>query len=538
LNTERECDYEEEISRCWLEVSEIIHTLFGLDAAQIPREIESVSSTELLDGISQIQNGKLLISEKVALGDIPLQAVVARECLKSALPKKGICIKWAEDLANEFARQYLTGKNREDWYRTWIESTQETKVNDALSHSPQRAYALLYEAMGERALQNIVSDFINASKYGTEMSLEDYLQYFYTVTSRFTVPLDTTELHIIDSLIKDPNATPKTQAKKLSLSPQWISTKITELQRKMILRKFETVRFSKIGIRMFHLEIGNVSISEILNQYLSGCPFLYGIRSILSGPNQALAILAVPDNPINIAALDRFIKGLQDDMIEHRLFEVTSSSANYCFDYYDSEDGIWRIPWDLERVQLSKIHQDDLASIFPKIDEKKCMDNSEFDMLDMRILGTVWRGATSVYSIRKELRVGQERVAAKLKEFRNQDIITMKWEIHNIGLIENIMIHTEDASIGASIAAWSQRLPRTIHSFDDERRMVLMCSLPQGGTYGMIWAMELLATPIQTSVLGQSLYGYWRFPDAQWDVNTCQWKASYDEIESWLGSIP
>ncbi len=523
----------ERVRELWIDIAEIILSRFNLETPSIPSK---VTIDETMETWSKLSQETLFLSDVVVRGETPLDAVISSTCLRESLPKSRICMEWIEDIANEFARQYISPDSRERWTEIWRQQTPTTIIDEVLNHSPQNAYITLYELVGERALNGIVSDLVNASRYDMEMSLEDYIRYFNTTASRFTVKLDSTELVIIDNLLKKPETTPKSLSTKVALTPQWISTKISELQRKLVLRKFETVRFSKIGIRMFQLLVGHNS-DDASKEYLSGCPFLYGIRPVISRPRYCLAILAVPDNQNSIDALEKVTKHLVEREIDHRLFEVISSGTNYCFDYYEVDKGTWAIPWNLEAVQLAKIHRDGLASLFPRITEEKTVIQKDFDEFDIQILGCMWRGVSSVSKIRTELRAGQERVANKLKTLREKGVISLMWEIHNIGLSENLIVFTDDIQTGESLAAWSQRFPRIIQSFDENQRLVLVTSLPQGGCYEMVMAMQTLEEPIQIDILGQPLHGNWVFPVDLWDANRQYWRSPDDKIDQWMDSI-
>ena len=468
MNSEKQEEIRDLVVELWNQEAHSIHHTFGLGVPKHPASVIITKADTLGDTICLLNDSVLQVSDQISSDEMLLKAVVARECMRLALPKDCVCDEWIEDVANEYARESLPERHREKWMKIWKQLTPKTEVNGIFSHDPTQAYLLAYELNGEAALKRVINDLQDISRYGIKMDLEDYLNYFFTIITRLRVPLDRTELIIIDSLAKNPNTSPKQIAEKASLSSQWISTKITELQKRQVLRKFEIVRFSKIGIRMFHLTASCANIDSNPQDYLASCPFLYGMRRVLSGQNQILATLAVPNNPANIESIHKIIKILEEDEIKINLFEVKSSGYVLCFDHYDPNGHGWNIPWDIERIQLRKIHKEKLASLFPRVDERQSMAKRAFDSLDIKILGVVWRKLTSVSRIRKELHVGQERAATKLKELRDLGIISTRYEVHNIGLDENVFVFAKDPEVGASIGAWALRFPRSIISYDDE----------------------------------------------------------------------
>jgi len=486
---------------------------------------------------ARIVDGSLYINKECIKNQYLLSGAVARECFKSVFPSNRICEECVDDIATEFARQTLEEGKRDEWVELWRRHTPSRHVIGVLHHDPSKSYPALYKLVSTRGLQSIVNDLLATSKYQIHLSLEDYLEYFETRYQRFSAELSRTELRIVNYLLRDPTTTTDDIAQYLALSPQWVSTEVTELQKRYILRKFEVVRFSKIGIRMFHLLIGTDNPNESSLNLLDKCPFVYGMRRVLSGPWQLLATLTIPDNQESIRAVDEFMKTVNRWDFQTVLTEVVSSGIHYCFDYYSVDTAGWDIPWDLERIQVRKIYTDSLSSAFPRIDHPREGMRLEFDDLDMKILDRVWNRVGSVAKIRKELHVGQERVATKLRLLREEGIVNEQWEIHNIGLTESIALFTSDVEIGKAIAAWANRLPKSIVSFDLDNQLMMISSVPVGGGYGMGWALESLSKAVSANLLGPPIYGRWGFPLHLWRSDSQRWTFPDQQVAEWFESF-
>jgi DNA-binding Lrp family transcriptional regulator len=374
-------------------------------------------------------------------------------------------------------------------------------------------------------------------KHGIALTLEDYLTFFQARVRQISVNLDRTELRIIDRLLKDPSFSQSKLASELQLSDQWVSRKISELQGKYVLRKFDRVPFSRIGIRMFHL-LGRLTDEETdAFQLLKDCPFLYSFRRVVSGYWHFLATLSVPDNIESMQSLEKGCDMARGWGMETSLLEIASSGVSTCFDYYSVEKAEWYMPWALMSVQLKRIYEDGLASAAPRIDRPAAKTRSELDELDMKIVDCIRRGVTSVAEIRHALRVGQQRIADRLKVLRDEGLIVTTWEAHNIGLVESEVLTVQDPKAGESISAWAQRLPRCIVSFDTSRRLVLLADLPLGGTYGFSTAVAVLPHCVNSGLLNYKVYGEWGFPVELWDSGRQRWLCPTEKTNAWLSTL-
>ncbi len=521
----------------WGKYSTKIEEEFGLESTAIPKRImmtENGESPSLLGG--RIQDETLYLPESLAGNALLFAGTVAALCFEGALQTRRICDECIKDLSMEFARQQLGKREQAAWTRMWEKTYHPKYVDGILVHSPARTYPALFRLMGVDGLKGIVRDIQIVERYKMELSFEEYVDYLESRIRRFSTALDRTALHIVNELLNNPSSNLETVSKRLGISPQWVSTRITKLRQRHILRKFDVVRFSRIGIRMFNLLLGSEAEEGEPDRFLAQCPFLHSVRPILSGSMHLLATLFVPDNPRSIKAIDEFVSILQGLGISALSQEVISSGTSDCFDYYSPEESSWRIPWDLESVQVNRIHKDGLASALPRVDTEKLSGQPVLDELDIRILAAIRAGANSVSKIRKHLKAGQERVAAKLRDFREIGIVSTIWEVHNIGLNEHVLVTTFDPDLGESIAAWVQRLPRSIVSFNLKRELTLISSLPTGGSYGMTWTLRPFHNDVLVMLLDNPTYAGRPFPVDLWDYETNRWLSPRNAIVKWLDS--
>ena len=217
--------------------------------------------------------------------------------------------------------------------------------------------------------------------------------------------------------------------------------------------------------------------------------------------------------------------------------EIASAGTIDCFDYYDLNENNWSIPWELMEIQLTRIHNEGLAEVINKVDVPANRTKAHLDDLDMKILDQFRKGNTSISGIRKSLRVGQERVARKVRVLKEEELIVTTWEAHNLGLHEGVIVISNEQKSGETIAAWAQRLPRVIVTFDTDRKLFLTTQLPIGGSYGLTSALSHLSNTVSVGILDTKIYGAWGLPIDLWNCGTQKWKCPKDAIENWFTEL-
>ncbi len=530
-------DLVKRVEQVWSSFSQIIANQFNLDSGPPPESIEFHPDLPRQCFGFYLEEQTLHISRELLDDDIPLKGVVAKACFEAGLPAEILCNQAIDDFSNEFARQQLDSENQEKWVQLWSSCTAKEALSPVLTYNPSYTFPLLWRLTGPEALQRLVGDIIRAAQYGIEMSFTDYLRYRHGEYRRTSVSLDDTRLKIITGLLNNPSWNRKKLSDYVGISVPWLSRRISEMKKSYLIREFNNVPFSKVGIRMFHLLLTAADTAEDPFHYLVDCPFLFSYQNVLSGVWTTKAVLCVPDNITSMRSVYAFIDELRGWNIEGTLIEVASSGANYCLDFYSVETGGWDVPWRLLGVEAYKIYSEDLATAVPRIDREQARTKLKIDELDMSILECVRQGVDSVGRIRDRLRVGQHRVANKLKRLRKHGLIVKRWEAHHLGLVENVMVVAEARRTSESIGTWAQRLPKIIVSFDLNRRLLLSADLPSGGTYGMASCLRRLPERVVVGILAPKLHGAWGFPTDLWNAKEQRWEAPEEKIHTWFQAV-
>jgi DNA-binding Lrp family transcriptional regulator len=533
-------DLHRQAASTWSTVSYEIENNFGLNSSSMPSSIYLVTEEEQ----NRVLKPAELIENCIAINiNIPnysdiLPVIITKLCLQSSLSIDLLCEECINDLSFEFARQTINDDVlRAQWESIWLEHSPRRKISNVREYHPSAAYRWLYSIAGDNGINTFIRELTQRVRNQQPLSFDEYLQYFSARIHRFENTLDATELKLVKALVEKPNVKASNLTRTIGISQEWISKKIKQLQKRMILRKFYRPPFSKIGIQMFHVLIGRATNDEDPFLLFKNCPFLYSYRNVVSGPWLALVTLCIPDNQQSLSHLKQGLHQIEKSSFSVETHLINSSGVSYCFDYYSPRLHEWDIPWELLTVHLKRIHSDGLAFSMPKIDVPESKTSLTLTQMDMRIIECVRRGIISVSKIRSQLRISQQRVAERLRELRDNGLISKTWEVHNIGLSEHAFVFSKDKKVGKSIAAWALRLPRAIVSFSLEDELMLIADLPRGGSYGLATTLEGINTTCCTGILSSESYGSWGFPSTLWDSRFQKWTCPKKELETWIDNL-
>lgn len=523
-----------QVRTLWTRFSNEIESEFGLTAAKAPESVVlTPKSGSEVSSCCRLENGKLHLCEDLEV-PFTLEILVAKTCFSTSLPHKLLCKECIDDLSMEFARQKLSEEARNEFVEKWGQYSPQITISLVQVHNPSLTYPVLHRLVGSEGLTELVKELTPKTRYGFSLDLEGYISFLKSRIRRFAVILDHTELKIIKNLLK--GKTNLTElAETIGITHAWISRKMSMMRQRSVLRRFDRTPFSRVGIRMFYFLLGGSGEDPF--RFLKDCPFLYVYQKILTGNWDALATICVPDNIHSIRSIRDFIQVLSKWEVESWWTEIASSGVVNSFDYYDIQKGGWNIPWEALALQFRKIHGDRLAHAFPRVDKPPSRTKLELDWLDIRILDEVRQGKSSVSKVRNALRVGQDKVARRLKRLRDEELIVTTWEVHHVGLDEYMFISTDSKEVGESIAGWAQTLPRSIISFDVDRRLSMTSQLPTGGSYGMANALETQSHSISIGLLGMRHYGGWGLPIGLWDSDSQRWMFPAKEVQDWFESL-
>lgn len=529
-------DTKSRIASLWLSCSKLIDHRFGLEVPPLPKTVEVIKSDSVnrFGGFYNLSKKEFWVHPDTIQKMIPLTGVVYRECLFHSLPLE-LCPEAKRDLSSEFARQMLKKSDRIKWVKEWQTiPTQRVRVN--LEYTSYRTMEWIISLGGPGELDSLVHEFVSLARYGKSLDFDEYIEYTSLRTRNIVVELGHADVKIVDVLLKDATATYRQVAEISGLSESWVCTRINRLKRKHVLNNFITAPFSRIGIRTFYILLAGPSWSDP-SKLLSGCPFLYDVRSILNGPWQIIARFAVPDSIENTRSLDQMSSILNSNGIAVDVAETYSVGISNSFYHYNPKNRRWEIPWVAMKGWGHRITNESLYQLVERIDLPAKTTDAYLDSLDMSIIALIQDGTTSTRAIRNELSIGQTKLANRLKKLRSEGLIRSSWFVQNIGLVERVAVRATDRETADILDTWSRELPRAFLRYEENRNMLMMTDLPAGGSTLLMETLRSLQWPVTVSPLSSGIWGHWQFPDSLWDVERQRWQAPKDDIAEWLSHL-
>ncbi|MFX1558956.1 MAG: winged helix-turn-helix transcriptional regulator [Promethearchaeota archaeon] len=520
----------------WLDCSKLISQRFGLEAPPISKSVDVIESVDVkrIGGFYNQLANEFQLHPDTLKETIPLAGVVFRECMYNSLPPE-LCHETKRDLSTEFARQMLKKSERIRWVEEWKKIPTQ-KIRADLVHTSYKSMEWITALGGPGELDSLVHEFVSLARYGKSLNYEEYVEYMNLRTRNIVVELSHTDIKIVDALYKDPTTTYRRVAKTTGLSESWVCTRINRLKRKYVLMNYTTAPFSRIGIRTFYVLLAGPSWSDP-SSLLTKCPFLYDVRSILNGPWQVIARLAVPDNIANIRTVDRMASILNSNGIAVDVAETYSVGVTNSFYHYNSAKHRWEIPWIAMRGWGHRITNESLFELVERIDLPAKTTDAYLDTLDIKILALIQKRITSTRALRKKLSIGQNKISNRMKKLRAEGLIRNIWNIQNIGLVERVAIRATDKRTADILDIWSRELPRAYLRYEENRNLLMMTDLPAGGSTHLMDTLRTLKWPVTVSPLSSGTWGHWQFPDTLWDVERQGWQAQKDELEIWLTQL-
>ncbi|MHA2425498.1 MAG: hypothetical protein ACXAEF_11970 [Candidatus Thorarchaeota archaeon] len=532
--------HSDEIKQAWKFWDRYISKIksrFNLHIEYQPSRIEIIEDNEGRSVLgSWIDDDVLYISKAVITKGIPLKSIIARVCLETALLPIGLCKECIDDLSIEFGRQELSTDDKE-WKSLWELHSPYRPLANLIKYTPYKTFPRLEYKIGKGGLTEIVKEICVMAKKQDPLDFEEYMTYLVIRILLFSVPLSQIELKLVEALVVDGISNFSSIAQDSGVTPQWVSRKTKELERRGVLRTIYKIPFSRIGIRMFLLFIRFQKTPHEIFPIVKDCPFLYSHRRMTAGYWQSLSLLGVANNQRSIRLLEKAISRIRSLGADVILSEIVSSGTKLCFDQYNVEKGEWTIPWELMQIELARIHNENLAKVIPRIDTPARRTQLHLDETDLKILYLITNRLESVAAIRKEMGIGQHRVASRLKAFREDGLVLHIWEARSLGLNENVIVEARHKEFAENLAAWSQRLPKSSVSFSKEGHLYLQLQLPKGGSSGVSTAIRSLDQDVNISLMEQKVQGAWQLPIKLWDTKSQSWMCPEEDLLDWIESI-
>ncbi|MCF2137563.1 MAG: Lrp/AsnC family transcriptional regulator [Candidatus Thorarchaeota archaeon] len=515
------------VSRIWAETDRAVDTILDRGKIDPPRQVVIREGTERIGGSL---DGEILYLNKEAITEeFILQGVIIREYMMATLPKR-ITPHVQKMIGNSVAIYFQRGTKREQWREKVGTSMFEMKFS-----TPRGGAG--HEDWQFHCFWRILVEVIEAAECGITIGLDEYRRIVHRISERCTPCLDADEVSLLRRIVKSPPSPYSKIADELNKSIQWVSKKIKELEEIEVLQRYTTLNPHIIGIREFTV-INTVNERDHLRpvvDMLSEFPFTYKIEECSLSRRCLIASLRAPDTRTSVQAIKLLVEDLSS-LGETRLHEHIALGHSEKLKFYDVDEGIWRIPWDIAEIEFNRIYHESLATVMPKIEADMTPTSKYLTRFDLQVLQSVLEGATRITDIRQALRVGQAKVATSYKLLRDEGIISNAVELFRIGLNECVAILTEDPKVADSITAWSQTLPKVGVRRWLKGGMEMRLQLPQGGTLGVLEALNEVLPDINTFTIRTRTVKQFVIPVEEWDEDQQRWENNSRRIEEWINT--
>ncbi|MHA2374497.1 MAG: hypothetical protein ACXAEB_15945, partial [Candidatus Thorarchaeota archaeon] len=227
-------DLEKLAIKIWVEVSQEIADGLGLVVSEVPIEIRLSSDENNVQNLNPgtFQKGILVINSNFPDVDSHLSTIITKLCFQSSLPTDLLCEECIDDLSFEFARRRIKDDSlRGQWEEVWSQHSPAQRISTVLGYDPSNAYKWLHSVAGDEGLNTIVREIAHRAKNHVPLSFEDYLIYFSIRIRRFVNKLDKTELKLVKYLLENPMIKVRTLSTLVGVSTEWVSRKISDLQK-------------------------------------------------------------------------------------------------------------------------------------------------------------------------------------------------------------------------------------------------------------------------------------------------------------------
>ncbi|MCF2136437.1 MAG: winged helix-turn-helix domain-containing protein [Candidatus Thorarchaeota archaeon] len=534
---------DEIVQQLWTELSGEIKHKFDLHVSTNELSIQIIDNDDCdIDSLiaTSIVEESIAINRKAHDQYGILKAVIAREVMYNAIPTDFIDTIAADDIAWEYGRQHIDSQHEQIWIDKWKEVNPPRKTSKGYPYKPQESLQVLEKLRGSKGFADLLASVKKMAKYRIIPDFDDWALFLYRYIMNTSAHLKMMECFVIDALMKSSNETIEVISDRLRHSPQWTRKIIKSLKKRDILTEFEYVVLSKIGIRLYNIIIEPPKDSQIdVSFLLRWCPFVYSTAPILTGNGGILATLCIPNNYENIRYLGVLKNKARTYNLDVQIFERFKAATLLNFDDYNHEAGRWDINWGVLQMESEMMQRDDLAIVYPQIHYSSPSEDLELDSLDLKILDLFQRGYKTIRELREQLESRNETIIQHVRKLRALDVIRKFWDVQHIGLVEEVIITSENPEIVHCVSALGLRLPRCNIEYDQKENLLMRVQVPPGGTYGLIRALSGLQPRPKPILVGNRLWGSWNLTNwlDDWNLETGKWMKTKNDTSRWIQSM-
>ncbi len=485
-------------------------------------------------------NGTITIPNITETSAPLLQAILSREALCCLLEEENLDDRPLFDIACEYGLQTLKLKNVSLWEKEWIKYSPEVTMPNGIRYRPHSMFEVLRRLSEKEGLNLLVQRVSSLVRLGIHVFFEEWVGYFFRFIREYNHPLTDLEVKILHHLLNNPDTTRRELSSKIKASSDWIGKMIAAMKDRGQLREFDYLSLPALGIKTFQIILLHGKNSVIDSSTLiTGCPFLFSMHRIPFGRGGLFATLCIPDNPKNLRYLNRMINVAAKNGIDASVYERVRSRSIYNLHCYNSQSKSWDIDWSSLQLEAEVVNATGVTSLYPGIIPEPKERVFQCDGLDTQILVEFQKGRTTVANLRKIVKKRTADVVSRLNRFRELGIINHFWELHYVGLNNDLIILCPTIEVSKIVTSIAIRLPKSFINLNESNLLLLRTQLPTGGAVHLAKTLHSLDTASYTYILDTQEYGQWNLGDfiQDWNSYTGQWHPYEGPIDRWLNSI-
>ncbi|MFW9908128.1 MAG: hypothetical protein ACFFEF_06100 [Candidatus Thorarchaeota archaeon] len=532
------------ISETWSRIASKVSDSFGLGPLRRPNDLRPSADTKTGYFGGWIDEDILYLTNECLRGAIPHIGVLAREYMRMALSKQDFEETVLEDFSLAYGAFWLPSKKMDNWYTEWKKYCPYKGDELGGVFFPHSAFQLFQTFSGSDYYGKLLTEYLLMKKMGLVLSESEYILHMLERIRRFSVKLNLTDFGLIRRLIEVPKSSRIDLSTDTGTSVHWVSRRLASLQEYGILEKHREIFYPGLGFKQYLLFLKCPERRDPLD-YVVDSPFLYSASRIISGNQDMVATLLIPDNSMNVNSLSKYSRIMRSLDVETSFYEVLSTGSTHCFDHYSTSRNEWEIPWELFGPHLRRIYDESLGNLIIPATKRCEKAKLRLEDVDFRVLIEFQKG-DPLRTIRRKLGIKYQKLVSRLGKLKALGLVEEKYRLHHVGLNESLLLHLPDFDFGESITAWAQRLPFVRYLLHLNGEMSLILSLPDGGLQGMATALQNLSKGLKPMLLDSyELPGIWYTAQSSWyekvkdlwDTKMQTWGTPQDDISMWFEGL-
>ncbi|NWF94529.1 MAG: Lrp/AsnC family transcriptional regulator [Candidatus Thorarchaeota archaeon] len=513
---------------------------FGLSPSLVdsPTTVSSSASVgwpESFDQMVSLDGGTVEIPNITGTTAALLRALIARESLRLLLPNDVLHERAIADLASEYGRQQLEERGLALWSEEWQRRSPRTAIRAGGVYDPVLFFTTLANLTDKKGLNLLVSRVLAMERTSIRAGIDEWGWYLHRFLREYNHPLSEIEVRVLEELLNEPDLTREALSDRLCVSADWIGKTIQGLRARGQLKEFVHLSLPALAIRTVQMLLLPGENSPIdCERLIEHCPFVYSSHQVVTGRGGLYITFCVPDNNRNMSYLHRMTQAAQRTGHEVIEFERCRSARYHNLDCYSCRTGNWEIDWptvqmDLEYLLSSTGGHDALPPEPPA-------RVAQYDGLDVQILVQIQKGVHKVNDLQRIVKRRTALVSERVNHLRSLGVVKHFWELHYVGLINDVLLIARDAEPSRALRAAAPRLPKCVLDTDTKNGTLVRAQLPVGGTLQFVRAFEHLDRRPYVYVIGPRLYGQWLLSDfiADWNSYAGTWSPHEQGIDNWL----